>query len=158
MKWMRDLKTNGRMIMKKILMSMLIFGMSTTVLLVDYTSGIAGGACSNRDLDGDYQFTVIEVYTSGGIINYCDQAGTVTFDSASGTATVSGTKRCNGVVGPIIPEPLTYAVSPDCNVEITSPYDTVHGQIVNNGRIVLLDGTTSPDPDKLFFHGVAAKQ
>ncbi len=126
----------------------------------------AFAACDNRDLRGEYLFTLVDArfeYPPGStmlVLDFCDQQGTAVFDSAGGM-TVTTTRRC-GITGTVTESnALTYTVNPDCSFTVQDPRDPpdpVHGQIVDHGRMLLLDGTTRTDANKRLFHGVAAKR
>ncbi len=105
--------------MKRMLLSVLCLGgVGLALLLTDSPNAIGARTFSNKDLKGDYLFILVDIRTEpafGGATNYCDQAGTISFDGVSpvGTATVSGfTQRCNVVIGPAVGT-MFYQVNPD---------------------------------------------
>jgi len=127
----------------------------------------AFAACDNRDLRGEYLFTLAEVryeYPPGSatpVLNFCDHQGSLVFDGAGGV-TATSTHRCNVTGTATRIGPLVYDVNPiSCSFTLQDPSDPpnpVHGQIVDHGRMLLLDGTTRTAAYSLLFHGVAAKR
>ncbi len=153
--------------MKRLLLSVICLGgVGLALLLTDSPNAIGAKTFSNRDLKGDYLFILAEIRTEpafGGATNYCDTAGTISFDGVSpvGTATLSGfAQRCNLVPSPGL-VPLFYQVNPDGSFlldETPAFLDPTHGQIVDNGNALLLDGTTRTNVNILIFHIVAMKR
>jgi len=153
--------------MKRLLLSVICLGgVGLALLLTDSPNAIGAKTFSNKDLKGDYLFILAEIRTEpafGGATNYCDKAGTISFDGVGpvGTATVSGfTERCNVVIGPAVGT-LFYQVNSDGSflLDETSAFlDPEHGQIVDNGNALLLNGTTRTNPLILIFHLVAMKR
>ncbi len=153
--------------MKRLLLSVLCLGgAGLALLLMNSPSAMGARTFSNKDLKGDYLFILAEIRTEpafGGATNYCDKAGTITFDGVSpiGTATASSfTQRCNVATGPGVGTQF-YQVNPDGSFlldETPAFLDPVHGQIVDNGNSLLLDGTTRTNPNILIFHIVAMKR
>jgi len=152
--------------MKRLLFSVLCLGgAGLALLLMNSPNAMGARTFSNKDLKGDYLFILAEIRTEpafGGATNYCDKAGTISFDGVSpvGTATPSDfTQRCNVVTSPVAPQ--FYQVNPDGSFlldETPAFLDPVHGQIVDNGNALLLDGTTRTNPLVLIFHIVAMKR
>jgi hypothetical protein len=107
---------------------------------------------------GNYDITGFQIFTfpgpTGVGTGYCGFTGTAHFSGGSsdpvgaiGTATISITLRCNGVV--LEPSPQTQSASyqiTGTNEFIATasgdPNGPVHGRTLANGDIVLLDGTT----------------
>ncbi len=153
--------------MKRMLLSALCMGgVGLALLLTDSPNAIGARTFTNKDLKGDYLFILAVIRTEpafGGATNYCDTAGTISFDGVGpvGTATLSGfTQRCNVVIGPA-GGTLFYQVNPDGSFlldEALAFLDPTHGQIVDNGNALLLDGTTRTNPNILIFHIVAMKR
>lgn len=148
---------------RKIFLLTLISGMSIAWIFAGYTPAVAGGGCySNRDLNGEYIFNLVEVRTETFPIpgtNYCDHTGVVNFDGVS-AATVTDTRRCS-LTGLVTEAALlTYSVNCDGSLTIDDPADPnpVHGQIVNRGHGILLDGTTRTNLNSLIFHGIAVQR
>jgi len=116
-------------------------------------------AYSVKDLKGEYYYNLAEVrQESGSPIDYCDQHGIATFDGA-GNGTSKGTRKCSASGNVTETGNFTYTVSSDGVVLITNvgePLPT-RGQIVNNRRMILIDGTTR-EPFIFIQHGVAAKK
>ncbi len=145
------------------LVALFIVGLGMFLLMGDRMSAEAR-AYSNRTLRGDYKFHIVEVQlVAPGIFDFCEEQGTVTFDGR-GNATIASTRRCSNppVVEPVIGA-LTYTVFSDGQVEFDDvggpPGTTTHGWIVDNGRTVLVDGTTRDTPgDVLVTHGTGSKQ
>lgn len=147
---------------------MLLTGISVAFLLVSHTSAVGGPPFSNEDLSGEYIFNLVEIRTqlvdSTLTTNYCDVAGTLNFDGID-TVTLNATLRCS-VTGIETPAPFTrnYTVNPDGSFVIIepvpagSPPDLVHGQIVNDQRSLLIDGTMRTNSNVLMFHGVAMQR
>ena len=114
---------------------------------------------SNADLKGEYYYNLVQIrQDETPDVDYCDEFGTITFDGA-GLATGTGTRKCS-VTGPATESgDFTYSVNPDGSVLITEVgfTDPKRGQLVDKGRMVLIDGTTR---DALIYvtHGVAVKK
>lgn len=160
--------------MKRIaLCLMLLTAIAVTFLLVSDTSAEGGPTFSSRDLRGEYFFNLVEIREEGvgdppvPTTDYCDVAGTLNFDGI-GTVDINSTRRCSAT-GKQTDDPLTlnYTVNSDGSFVITvsepapgseEPADLVHGQIVNRGRSLLIDGTKRTDPDLMMFHGLAMKR
>ncbi|MGH7251325.1 MAG: hypothetical protein ACREIK_05665, partial [Nitrospiraceae bacterium] len=101
----------------------------------------------------------VEIRTEDDTTDYCDVAGTLNFDG-NGKVTTNSKRRCSAT-GMATDNPLTldYTVNPDGSFVITAgPEDLVHGQIVNRGHSLLIDGTTRTDPALLIFHLVAMRR
>ena len=156
--------------MKRMLLFLVMsFGFGLTGLLASHTPAVAGGGFSNRDLSGEYVFNLAEIrieydFSSGApipVTDYCDVAGTLRFDGL-GAMTVDGTRRCSFTGTFVDASALTYTVNPDGSFLVTDPADPVpdpvHGQIVNRGKSLLIDGTTRINPNVLMFHGVAMQR
>jgi hypothetical protein len=145
--------------------SIIAAGLAATLSAAPAT---AAPTFDNGDLKGEFLFTFVEVrrdfVPSLGtfVVQQCVSAGTAIFDGV-GTMTGSGTNRCS-VTGtePISGDkPLYYAVNPDGSVllsESTDMSDPLHGQIVEHGRSLLLDGTTRTLPAILSQSGIMMKR
>ncbi len=157
--------------MKHMLRSLVFVGALVAVLLIAGPAS-AGGGFSNRDIQGEYIFTLSEIHQEYDysvnppipVLDYCEMAGTLTADGI-GMITVAGTRRCSFTgTGQITPpkNTLNYSVSPDGSFTAYDPADPnpglLHGQIVEHGRSLLLDGTTMTNPDSLLLNGVAMKR
>lgn len=126
---------------------------------------LAVPAFDDNDLKGDYLFTVVEVHRvmlPGGSnpIEHCVIAGTATFDGA-GTMTLSGTQRCSITGSGALSGTQYYVVNADGSFVISESAgmtDPVHGQIVDKGRTLLMDGTLRTAPDVLNWWGTAVKR
>ena len=145
--------------MKRILLSlMLLTVISMAFLLVSHTPALAGGTFSNRDLSGEYLFILTEQQGFGppcfGAV--VEHAGTLNFDGI-GMVTINDTRRCtDGITVSQTTEivTLSYSVNPDGSFLI----DTAHGQILQHGRSLLIDGTANTDPSTRMFHGAAMQR
>jgi hypothetical protein len=117
---------------------------------------------TNASLNGDYLFMLTEVYDDAGTMMHCDQAGTVNFNG-TGLVTVNGTKRCSDgttvTTSPLIGT-MDYLVNGDGSFTIiTEPTAPLHGQIVLDGRSLLLDGTMQGTSAQVYLgNGVAMKR
>jgi len=156
--------------MKRILMTLtLMVGFSAALPLLNLASAVAGGGYSARDLSGVYVFNLAEIrieydYSSGvpvPVTDYCDHSGTLNADGV-GTMIVSDTRRCSFTGLITKTDSLIYSVNPDGSVLITEPgypaEGPTHGQIVNRGGSLLIDGTTRTNPNVLMFHGTAMQR
>ena len=87
-------------------------------------------------------------------------AGSATFDGA-GEATLNATQRCNlSGSGPMTGTQY-YSVKPDGSFlmsESSDMTDPVHGQMVDHGRTLLLDGTLRTLPEIIGWWGTAARR
>lgn len=118
---------------------------------------------SDRDLDGTYLWVNLEIRTestgSGPVMDYCSGFGTMEF-YGDGTAHSNGTHRCKESGVSSQTEPMSYAMSPDGTFliwEDDSPAYTTHCRLVDNGRMVICDGTSS-NPEIHAVQAVAVKQ
>lgn len=120
----------------------------------------------NEDLKGEYLFTVVEVHrfalpgTTSMVTEHCVIAGTASFDGA-GIMTLNGTQRCSFNGSSTLSGTQNYSVNPDGSFLISeSPgmADPVHGQIVDHGRSLLLDGTTRTLAEILSWSGIAMRR
>lgn len=132
------------------------------------------------DLRGTYNYNLAQVRNDG---EHCTEFGTLTFDGVErgvsdgkvfGCGVAIGTDKCGfiSVLGDPVDPPemgeFKYTVETDGQVEIdtvvdggscpTGPFEgaPAHAQITDNGRILLIDGTTRPGD--LIFNGVAVEQ
>ena len=116
----------------------------------------------NDDLKGEYLFTVVEVHRLPGVgPEHCVIAGTATFDGA-GTMMLNATQRCSSTTpsGPISGAQY-YSVNGDGSFLISespSMSDPVHGELVDHGRTLLLDGSLRTLSEILSWWGVAMKR
>jgi hypothetical protein len=116
----------------------------------------------NDDLKGEYVFTVVEVHRVPGVgPEHCVIAGTATFDGA-GTMLMNGTQRCSSTTpsGPISGVQY-YKVNADGSFLISESQlmsDPVHGELVDHGRTLLLDGTSRTLSEILSWWGLAMKR
>ena len=119
----------------------------------------------NNDLKGDYLFTVVEVrrvMLPGGStpIEHCVIAGTATFDGA-GTMTLNAAQRCSITGSGAVSGTQYYMVNADGSFLISESAgmtDPVHGQIVDKGRTLLMDGTLRTLADVLNWWGIAMRR
>jgi hypothetical protein len=141
----------------------LLFG-ATALLLTSFSLPVqADKAYSEKDLDGVYVYNLVEIRhdeSDPTIIDYCDQYGTVTFNG-DGTGSNTGTRKCSAT-GNFYDETsaFTYTVTAEGVVEITEvnqPYPT-RVQLVDKGRMGLIDSTTREEPHIFVQHGVAVEQ
>lgn len=135
------------------------------VLAFCTAAGAAGRTYDNGDLKGAYYFVSTQVrmtYPPGGteqVVQYCSGYGTVTFDGIS-TMSVVSTDRCSIEGTATDTGTQSYEVSPDGTFlvrEVTYPFNTTHCRMVDRGRTLLCDGTSS-GPDTLSFHVAAVKE
>ena len=138
----------------------------STVLLLLGFGAAAYAACDNRDLRGEYLLTLAEVRyeyppdSIAPVLNFCDHRGSLVFDGEGGV-TGASTRRCNVTGTETQSGPMVLFVNPDCSFTLQDPGDPpdpVHGQIVDHGRMLLLDGSTRTSAYTLLLHGVAAKR
>jgi hypothetical protein len=113
---------------------------------------------ADASLNGTYLFMLTEITGS----SFCDQAGTMSFDGA-GSVTVAGTNRCSdGATVTTSPktETINYSVNADGSFTINaSGPKPLHGQIVLDGRSLLVDGTMQGSSANDFLNnGVAMKR
>ena len=120
----------------------------------------------DRDLKGEFLFVVLEVHqvvvppASLPVVEHCVIAGTAAFDGA-GTMTLNGNQRCSRTGSGAVSGTQYYAVNPDGSLlisESSSLTDPVHGQLVDHGRKLLLDGTTRTNPEIVNWSGIAMKR
>ena len=141
----------------------IVLGLAATILAAP--CALAVPSYGNEDLKGEYLFVVVEVHTvmmPGGISRpeNCVIAGTANFDGA-GIVTLNGTQRCSVTGSGTQSGTQYYAVNPDGSFLISeSPgmTDPVHGQLVDHGRSLLLDGTLRTLPEILNWSGVAMRR
>lgn len=126
---------------------------------------LAAPTYGNKDLKGEYLFVVVEVRSvplpgGGTRPEHCVIAGTAAFDGA-GLMTMNAKQRCNlSGTGEIIGT-QNYSVNPDGSFLISeSPdmTDPVHGQLVDHGRTLLLDGTLRTLPELIGWWGTAMRR
>lgn len=133
-----------------------------TVVLVFLVTGLPAHAdktYSEKDLKGTYYFNMVQIRQDETIeVDYCDSYGTMTFDGAGG-ATSSGTRKCSVTGSVTDSNDFTYTVSTTGVVLITEVgfTDPTRAQIVDKGRMLLVDGTTR-DPLIYVSHGLGVKQ
>lgn len=141
-----------------------VAGLLAIVLIGD--PAVAASTFANDDLEGEYLFTVVEVHsitlpgTTTLATEHCVIAGTANFDGV-GVMTLDATQRCSITgTGPVVGSQY-YSVNPDGSFlisEAPSMTDPVHGQIVEHGRSLLLDGTLRTLPEVLSWSGVAMRR
>ena len=126
----------------------------------------AGPGFDNADLKGEYLFTVLDTHrflppgASNFVLNFCVVAGTAAFDGA-GSVVLSATQRCSFTGAATFTVTQFYAVNADGSFlisESSGMSDPVHGQIVDKGRSLLLDGTTRTLAESLSWSGIAMKR
>ncbi|MFV2074354.1 MAG: hypothetical protein ACC742_17140 [Thermoanaerobaculales bacterium] len=123
----------------------------------------AGKRYTVRDLRGTYFYTMTEVRDKSGnpgVVEHCSGYGKIEF-YGNGTSLIEGWDRCGsaGVPNPDS-QPHGYSVAPDGEVILwrtVDPANTVHCQILANGRMLMCDGVEST-PDVHSFHATAVKQ
>jgi len=141
----------------------LLSGLAAVVLLA--APAAAQRPFGNHDLRGEYLFTVVEVHRvmlpgGGFALDHCSIAGAASFDGA-GTMTLDAVQRCSFSGSGASSGTQYYAVNADGSFLISeSPdmADPVHGQIVDKGRSLLLDGTLRTLPELLSWSGIAMKR
>ena len=126
-------------------------------------TALADQSFSNRDLKGEYRFSLNEAerLTQSGNIQYCNSFGTAFADGA-GNLTAIQTSRCyedGDVTVEESAELLTYDVLPDGEVFFYSEDPSggpTHGVLVNDGNTILIDGTERTG-GWIYQHGTASK-
>ncbi len=143
---------------RTLLMFTAVVVMGFVSLFAVQMSAEAGKAYDNGDLKGTYYAVTIQVRMEGALVSYCSGYGTITFDGI-GSGTADGTDRCT-VTGVTHDTWIhNYSVYPDGRMlmwEVTDPADITHCQIVNNGRMLLCDGTSQQE--SLSFQATMVKQ
>lgn len=116
---------------------------------------------SNSDLKGEYLCTGNEVHQLfDGPVQYCVFAASGNFDG-SGMVGLNSTARCSITGIRSGTGSQFYSVNPDGSFLISeSPgmTDPVHGQIVEHGRTLLLDGTLRTLSEILSWSGVCMQR
>ena len=139
----------------------LLFGAAALLLATFSLPTQAGKIYTLSDLDGVYVYNLVEIRRdeTSSAIDYCDQYGTATFDG-NGNGSNTGTRKCSYSGPATETEAFTYYVYPDGVVEITSGNDLhpTRGQMVDKGRMILIDSTTRLEPWIYVQHGVAVEQ
>ena len=131
-------------------------------------AALAVPSFGNDDLKGEYLFVVVEVRRSNTPTGvppvHCVIAGAATFDGA-GLASLNATQRCNTSAGATVTETVSgtqyYSVNPDGSFlmsESADLSDPVHGQLVEHGRALLLDGTLRTLSEIIGWWGTAMKR
>jgi hypothetical protein len=150
--------------MKRLLRTSLLAGALAAALAA--APAAAAPTFGNNDLKGEFLFTVVEVHTiilPGGTIpvaEHCVIAGAAVFDGV-GTMSLSGRQRCSRTGTGDLSGTQYYAVNPDGSVLISESADMsdpVHGQLVEHGRTLLLDGTTRTLPEIQSWSGIAMRR
>ena len=143
-------------------MKTFLFIGAAALLLTTFSLPVqADKAYSEKDLDGVYVYNLVEIRAdeTTGAIDYCDQYGTVTFNG-DGTGSNVGTRKCS-YSGPATEiSDFTYTVSPDGELLITQvgePYPT-RVQLVDKGRMGLIDSSTRLEPHIYVQHGIAVEK
>ncbi len=120
----------------------------------------------NRDLRGEFIFSLNEAewefYDGGRAIQYCESVGTAIADG-EGNMQIESTVRCNINETQTFEsnsEFITYQVQPNGEVLFvgSDPNDVTHGFLLQQGRLLLIDGTTHSDPSIIYQHGTAFKK
>lgn len=138
----------------------LVSGVVLALLLVNSTPAVGGPGFSNRDLSEVYVYNLIGIFgLPPNPTDFCEHAGTMSFDGV-GAVTIDAVIRCGGSVLSPPPITLNYSVNADGSFSIITPASIIyaHGQIVDHGRSLLLDGTTRTHPEVVVFHGVAMQR
>lgn len=138
-------------------------GLALGVGIFGSSAALADKAFSNRDLRGEYRFSLneAEVLTQTGNIQYCNSFGSAFADGA-GNLTVVQTSRCfeDGSYEVVdSAELLTYEVLPDGEVFFYSEDPSggpTHGVLVNDGNTILIDGTARTG-GWVYQHGTASR-
>ena len=127
---------------------------------------LAAPTYGNEDLKGEYLFVVVDVHIvllPGSNIprpQHCVIAGTANFDG-TGTVMMDATQRCSITGSGALAGTQYYAVNRDGSFLISeSPgmTDPTHGQMVDHGRSLLLDGTLRTLPDIIGWWGTAMRR
>ncbi len=139
----------------------MLFGAAALLLTTFSLPVLADKAYSEKDLDGVYVYNLVEIRAdeTTGAIDYCDQYGTVTFNG-DGTGTNTGTRKCSYSGNFTETTDFTYTVSPDGVLLVTQvgePYPA-RIQLVDKGRMGLIDSSTRLEPHIFVQHGVAVEQ
>jgi hypothetical protein len=140
----------------------LLFGAAALLLTTFSVPVQADKTYSEKDLDGVYVYNLVEIRQEGPTfeIDYCDGYGTVTFNG-DGTGSNTGTRKCS-VTGYFENETsdFTYEVSPDGVLLITEVGQTspTRVQLVDKGRMGLIDSTTRDETYIYVQHGVAVEK
>jgi hypothetical protein len=151
--------------MKRLLLTLVAFaGLTAGLLIAAHNPAEAGRTYDLRDLRGTYYFVVTEIrfeHLPGipdPVMDYCTGYGTITFDGAGGAAISSGTRRCSATGTVTDSGNFTYTVNSDGSFLLTEVgfADPSHGQILDNGNMILVDGTLR-NPDILLWQGVGVK-
>lgn len=144
-----------RWLRKKKILPFLLLGLLALLL-----AGCIGTEYTVRDLSGTYRYNLIELRTveTAPEIDYCDEYGTAVADGA-GHLVASGTRKCSVTGSATDSHDHTYTVAPDGTVLVTEvgASESTRGQIVDGGKILLIDGTTR-GPGILVMHGVAVRE
>jgi hypothetical protein len=121
----------------------------------------AGKIYSEKDLDGEYVYNLVEIRQEppNYVVDYCDQYGTVTF-YGNGNGTNTGTRKCSASPDVTETNDFTYTVSPDGVLLITEVGQTspTRVQLVDKGRMGLIDSTTRDETYIYVQHGVAVEK
>ena len=143
----------------------LVLASTLAAAVLGTVPALAKPSFADDDLKGEYLFVVVEVErvqlpTGAYVPQHCVSAGTATFDGA-GKMTLSGERRCNQTGSGSFSEDQVYEVKPDGSFLIyppAMPSDPVHGQLVDHGRTLLLDGTLRMNPNLNAWWGTAMKR
>jgi len=124
--------------------------------------GSDNDANDNRDLKGEYLCTIIEVHQLiNSPVEHCNLALTGNFNGA-GRVDASGMMRCSGSFGTgVLSGSLNYSVNPDGSFlmsDLPNMANPSHGQIVDHGRTLLLDGSTKTNPEILSWSGICMRR
>lgn len=121
---------------------------------------LAAPSFNNGDLKGEYLCTINDIQQKIDYVEYCVIAANVNFDG-SGMVAGDSTARC-GVSG-MNTSYLThyYSVNPDGSFLVSSVpdmSDPFHGQIVDHGRSLLMDGTLRTAVENLSWSGICMRR
>jgi hypothetical protein len=125
-----------------------------------------GRGFTNRSLEGEYALNIFEVThraqpgSTQTEWEYCNGVATLRFDGI-GMLSATVTNRCNGHAPEVQNFSLPYTVNPDGSFLLhpndPGGIDVAHGQILDHGRMLFLDGTQSQDPARDIFYGIGVR-
>ncbi len=116
---------------------------------------------TNRDLKGPYVCTAQEIHQlMNSPVEYCVFSGTFNFDGAGGILGIA-TMRCSLSGVSLLTQPMSYSVNPDGSFltsDLPGMANPVHGEIVEQGQSLLLDGTTKTLSEILSWQGICMRR
>lgn len=125
---------------------------------------LTGALVEAADLKGEFRFVATDIRTvdgQPGVIKYCSEFGTITFDG-KGNAATGSQDRCVTHPGALTTETrnssFTYSVEPDGIVqlaEISDPSSITYCQLVDSGKMLLCDAYGRTDPSLLHWQAIA---